>query len=66
MKNLIKKVDYLERQVKVLKSEKQELEKMKIITKALPVSKHHYGLASNLISIKVEADNLLIKEDILS
>lgn len=39
---------------------------MKIISKALPDNKKHYGLASNLISIKVETENLLVKQDILS
>jgi hypothetical protein len=51
--------------VQVLRSEKQELEKMKIISKDMPVSgRKHYGITSNLISIKVDTDH--IKEDILS
>lgn len=40
---------------------------MKIISKIIPAAKNkHIGIASNLISIKVETDNLLIKEDIMS
>lgn len=40
---------------------------MKIISKIIPLAKNkHIGIASNLISIKVETDNLLIKEDIMS
>jgi hypothetical protein len=40
---------------------------MKIIASSLSSGpKNHYGIASNLISIKVESDHLLIKEDILS
>jgi hypothetical protein len=48
--------------VEVLRGEKQELEKLKIIAK--DSGRKQYGLASNLISVKVDADHL--KQDILS
>lgn len=58
----MKKVETLEKKVTELKSEKEELEKMKIVSKALGSNKNkNYGITSNLISIKVETDNLLVR-----
>lgn len=64
MKFLIKKVESLEKRVKELKHENDKLER-RSERKAVQQDRQAKGLVSNLISIKVEAENLHIKEDIL-
>jgi DNA-binding protein YbaB len=63
MKFLIKKVEGLEKRVKELKQENDKLERKS--ERKGQQDRLGKGLVSNLISIKVEAENLHIKEDIL-